>query len=508
MSATHARWSIGTQDVRSSLFPLAVSVDGYVLPHRNAAGVGLAHFVVVFDGPTVTYLIVEDQWKEVSAQYFRRVQQNPSMLTSVFRNIHRTSDALLASAQRIALVATPSHSNRQLLKLYHVAMARLGRVYHFGLVPTFLDFKEYTYVTDLLMTMLADRGVVEDERGKVFALLTTSTDWWDFTIAEDEMRRLIRAIRSNAAWSSVFAHSEAMEELTTNRRLRSLLEAYRERFQWLHYGYEGPRMRLEDVIAMIQQRLRGTHGDQSIRQSVARQHARIAREQSQAIRQYALTRSDVRWFDIARKMSFYKSYRRLRQSQSYAHLEAFQQLLAQRSSISLELWRMLTPDEVESILIDAVAPPADLTARRSTCVYGRADGALFLLSGPRARRFIDRYVTTLHEKRGPLLHGQVAYPGVVEGVAVVVRTPEDVAAVALNAIIISPSLNPYMQLAMERCRAIVTDAGGLTCHAAVVAREYQVPCVVGVANASSQIRSGDRVRVDANHGIVTIVHRA
>ena len=55
---------------------------------------------------------------------------------------------------------------------------------------------------------------------------------------------------------------------------------------------------------------------------------------------------------------------------------------------------------------------------------------------------------------------------------------------------------------MKRATAFVTEIGRLTCHAAVVAREYGVPCVVGLKNATKNFKDGDMVEVDANKGIV------
>ncbi len=504
MSIHTVPWTIGTQDVRSSLFPLAISVDGYGFSHRNAAGVALDHFAVVFDGSTVTYLMVDDQWKTASQQYFDRVRANPSELTTVFEQIHATSDAFYQCAQEIAQSVSASLDPHQLLQQYHTAIEHLRQVYHYGLVPMFLDFKEYTYVTDLVLSILRAHGVSPDEEGRLFALLTTPTGAWDFTLAEDEMRQLLQSVRATPSWRDAIANASPTL-LDDEPELRQLLEEYRQQFEWLHYGYEGPVMRIDDVLAMVRERLGRVGEDRSVKQSVARQHQQIQQEQAQALQRYAFNAEEIQWFEIARKVAFYKSYRRLRQSQGYARLEPVLRLLAQHSGLSLELWRMLTPQEVEQVFFDLKAVPSDLQDRRQVCVYGRERGEPFLLSGASARAFIETTMAHLPETQTPLLHGHVAYPGVVEGMVVVVRTPEDIAQVQSNAIIVSPSLNPYMQLAMERCRAIVTDAGGLTCHAAVVAREYQIPCIVGVKNASNQIRTGDYVRVDANHGIVTIL---
>jgi len=61
-----------------------------------------------------------------------------------------------------------------------------------------------------------------------------------------------------------------------------------------------------------------------------------------------------------------------------------------------------------------------------------------------------------------------------------------------------PEHVPYMKLAS----AIVTDDGGITCHAAIVSRELGKPCVIGTKIATQIFKDGDMVEVNANHGIV------
>mgnify|MGYP001562085147 CR=1 FL=1 len=60
--------------------------------------------------------------------------------------------------------------------------------------------------------------------------------------------------------------------------------------------------------------------------------------------------------------------------------------------------------------------------------------------------------------------------------------------------------------AMEKAAAFVTDEGGITCHAAIVAREMKKPCIIGTKIATKVLKDGDMVEVDANKGIVKIIN--
>ena len=60
---------------------------------------------------------------------------------------------------------------------------------------------------------------------------------------------------------------------------------------------------------------------------------------------------------------------------------------------------------------------------------------------------------------------------------------------------------------MRRAAAFISDEGGLTCHAAIVAREMKKPCVVGTKIATKVLRDNDEVEINANHGVIRVLKR-
>ncbi|HEX5827848.1 MAG TPA: PEP-utilizing enzyme [Candidatus Limnocylindrales bacterium] len=104
--------------------------------------------------------------------------------------------------------------------------------------------------------------------------------------------------------------------------------------------------------------------------------------------------------------------------------------------------------------------------------------------------------------------GVAGSPGVVEGIARVVLSEAEFDAVQTGDILVCQMTNPAWQVLFSRIEALVTDAGGFTAHPAVLAREYEIPAVVGTSVATVRIRTGDRVRVDGGAGRVEILERA
>lgn len=103
------------------------------------------------------------------------------------------------------------------------------------------------------------------------------------------------------------------------------------------------------------------------------------------------------------------------------------------------------------------------------------------------------------------IKGTPASKGIVSGVARVILGPSQFKNFKRGQILISEMTRPDFLPIMKIAKAIVTDEGGLTCHAAIVARELGIPCIVGTSKATSVIKDGQRIVVDANKGEVRVI---
>ena len=106
------------------------------------------------------------------------------------------------------------------------------------------------------------------------------------------------------------------------------------------------------------------------------------------------------------------------------------------------------------------------------------------------------------------LRGVPASPGVVEGVAHVVADAADLDQVKPGEVLVSRCTTPSWAPIFNRVTAAVADIGGVMSHAAIVAREYGLPAVVGTGYATARIASGQRIRVDGGRGVVEVLDAA
>ncbi|MGH1368148.1 MAG: PEP-utilizing enzyme [Maritimibacter sp.] len=116
---------------------------------------------------------------------------------------------------------------------------------------------------------------------------------------------------------------------------------------------------------------------------------------------------------------------------------------------------------------------------------------------------VERWADTGEE--GDALQGMAGSPGVVEGIARVLRSPDELSQLKKGEILVTPVTAPSWAPVFGKIGAAVTDIGGMMSHAAIVCREYGLPAVTGTGNASTRIKTGMKLRVDGNSGKVEIL---
>ncbi|MBI5226257.1 hypothetical protein HY994_03385 [Candidatus Micrarchaeota archaeon] len=105
-------------------------------------------------------------------------------------------------------------------------------------------------------------------------------------------------------------------------------------------------------------------------------------------------------------------------------------------------------------------------------------------------------------QREDVIRGQCAHPGHASGRVHIVWKPDEATAFKNGDILVTGMTRPEYLHLFKKAAAVVTDAGGILSHAAIVARELKKPCIIGTQDATKRLKDGDWVEVDATQGIV------
>ena len=189
--------------------------------------------------------------------------------------------------------------------------------------------------------------------------------------------------------------------------------------------------------------------------------------------------------------------------------------IRKRMNIPLEdLIKTYTFADIYNFLDNQILLPVEEVENRKTCtIFHYLDGTLSRYSGSHALEMKQKMIGTRTSDNAAIkeLHGDIANRGMAQGKARVVLVRDlkqfikDSEAFQRGEILVTTMTSPVMVPIIEKAAAIITDEGGICSHAAISAREFGIPCLVGTQQGSSVIKTGDEIEIDANIGVVRIL---
>lgn len=192
-------------------------------------------------------------------------------------------------------------------------------------------------------------------------------------------------------------------------------------------------------------------------------------------------------------------------SETYFTDNSFAEYIAKKSDLPINLVNAMRKNEIESALTGNITVTVDeLNQRLKGCVY--------IKEGNEWNLYVDDKFTYWKNKlqgtHNGEVSGDIAFPGIVKGKVVIHLSWTDITEVQEGDVLVTGMTNPQMIPMLKKAAAIITDEGGITCHAAIISRELKKPCIVGTKNATQVLKNGDYVEVDANHGVVHLIEKA
>ena len=182
-------------------------------------------------------------------------------------------------------------------------------------------------------------------------------------------------------------------------------------------------------------------------------------------------------------------------------LNSMLERISEKTGIPKELLSTLNFEEMKDYLDRGVLPDQGLLKERYRFSAYLYTSIVEMISEEEIKE-IEKFWT----KNTKELQGKTAFPGIVKGVCRVIIDYKN-ADLKKGEILVTGMTDPNFVPLMKKASAIVTDAGGILSHAAIVSRELRTPCVIGTKHATRILKSGDIIKVNANTGIITILSR-
>ena len=253
--------------------------------------------------------------------------------------------------------------------------------------------------------------------------------------------------------------------------------------------------------------------DKFIDEEIARKHvptfASPRTAQESILKKHKLNTNPLQFFQ---NLAVWRDERkRLNYTGCYGLMKILREVF-RRQSLPLELVNALLPQQVDDLFSGHVTrDQLELQWKGGTFHYVSPEGDFLYAFGADSDRFWLQFKRVLVEGEEEMteLKGMVASRGVVSGRVRIIFDPHSKEArIEEGDILVTSMTRPEFLPLMKKAVAVVTDEGGISCHAAIVSRELGIPCIIGTRNATKILRDGDVVEGDGNQGVVKILKKA
>jgi len=215
--------------------------------------------------------------------------------------------------------------------------------------------------------------------------------------------------------------------------------------------------------------------------------------------------------ETTKKLSYLQDLKKVFQTRSHPHLQlVVLPEIARRLKIDIKYMCHLDPYEIRDSLISGEVSKKislELPRRINNSILISENNEYKWILEEDAIEFAKKYKLIISDENIIELKGSSASSGKVKGIVKICETSMDILKVEKNDVLVAAMTTPDYVPAMKIAGAIVTNEGGITCHAAIVSRELNIPCVIGTKNATKILKDGDLVEVDADNGVVRILEK-
>jgi len=361
---------------------------------------------------------------------------------------------------------------------------------HFGLDETFYS---------LLEDELNQKNRLK-EKSKIASILTYMT-WKSFVNEENEsLERIIDAV-AKVPDAVKFTKENPLgfkQTILLDKEIREMLEDHSKRFFWIKNNYAFCYvLSSEDFAGIVVMEI-----SRSENKRKAKELGEIAQEKELMIRETGFSDKILKIMKMMDFFAYLQDKRKKLNLIADYYLDLLLAEIGRRSGFELMEMKYLLPDETHLVLRGTQFSHEEINSRMKFCVIEYfCDEPPKIYTGKEAEKKLDEEYGQQEKLNLFQVFGTPASPGTAIGKARIIFSPSEIDLVQPGEILITSMTRPDLVPAMKKAGAIITDEGGITCHAAILSRELGVPCIVGTKVATKVFSNGDIVEVRANHGV-------
>lgn len=475
------------------------------LPYPTLFGVETPLIGIISKENAIEYVADLHSWKKTHEGLKAQAIKDHTFVEKIIDKTNELGEAFNAWSEKNIFTANLSVKTADdLVSLLNDYATKQAEMYSYGISLPILDIGGFNFVEGNLERYLKAH-VSESEYRSYYDVFTFPLH---NSFAQDQEEDLLKLMVSVKEVLPQCINIKTAQDLKEQCPLVfAKLAEHTKKHAWVYYVYMGPAYTENNFWAFIKDAItQGVDPEKKLRALDDRKKkiAELREEYISKLKPDLFNETIIR---LASKIVWAKPRRKDYQSRSYYHLEKLLREIARRLNISLSQARSAPFDLIEKGLKTGAIDTSVINSVYKTHVCIPDNGKVITLYGKEAHDFEEQCVEKekIEVEDVKEIKGVVAQPGKVTGTVKIINRPEEMEKMNQGNVLVSLATTPSVVPAMKKAAAIVTDEGGLTCHAAIVSRELGITCVIGTKIASKVLKDGDKVEVDAFKGLVTVI---
>lgn len=466
-------------------------------------GRGLENIVYEVEGGLITGYFNESDIVAVGARGLAKLKDS-KFVARVKRTGYQASQTLWGSSLYLEAINLTNFSATELLKLYTQQIAQIREVYaYFNLSSPAIS--------------QALEGEIDQALGRLHLSPEAARRIKEIFLADQPPTMLDAEARDFAKLVALARANHRLRQLLVRNDFKSVISllardfprffnrliVHREQYGFFQGYVNFQTFDLPYYLYQLRENLRVPVGERATHLSIAALPAPTQR-----------LPQTVRYFlKLAAYFSADRMEKRIYYTRGLVALKRILDEVARRLNQGADDVCYLLLNEVRAFLEQGTrVRPSVLASRKSLSILLIEDRIMKLLVGTAAQRYRERYLAQTNLAGVTEVKGTIGNPGLKQGrvklIADNTNLIKKMAEMKPGSILITSNTRPDMILACRKAAAIVTNEGGILSHAALVSREFGIPCVIGTRDATRVFKDNDLVEVDANNGVVRLLQRS
>jgi len=291
--------------------------------------------------------------------------------------------------------------------------------------------------------------------------------------------------------------------------IKELVRKHTEQFTWIPFDYGSIHYTEKHFMQELKKLLKKSN--QQLEQELSNMRtysSKTKQTYNHLIKKYSIDAKRRKMLEAVQHSNYLMDYKK--EVFTMLHWYSFKVFreIAKRLGMPRTLVQYVMPDEMKELLLGKEKPNLKkLESRHKHLVLiSKPSGKIEIIEGAKAKSIVESFLKKHNEEEAvPEFSGRPAFYGRVTGKVRVITDAKKCHEIKKGEIMITVMTSPDFMVAVKKAAAIVTDEGGVTCHAAIVSRERKIPCIVGTHKATRVLKTGMIIEVNADEGVVKIL---